>query len=76
MVLQVMDVADIINNCASTHWGDRKEGLMQLHAFLRGSSMLTGSELKKIKDIFTKMFMDAHTKVNSGKHIFLLKCNY
>ena len=25
--------------------------------------MLTGSELKRITDIFTKMFMDTHTKV-------------
>ncbi|KAK8736518.1 hypothetical protein OTU49_005051 [Cherax quadricarinatus] len=59
----MQDVSDIILNCASTHWGDRKEGLMALQAFLRGSHMLTGSELKRVTEIFTKMFMDAHTKV-------------
>ncbi|KAF2350464.1 Armadillo-type fold [Trinorchestia longiramus] len=58
-----MDVPEIIANCASTYWGERKEGLIALHNFLRGSAMLTGSELKKITEIFTKMFMDAHTKV-------------
>ncbi|XP_066957426.1 CLIP-associating protein 1 isoform X26 [Macrobrachium rosenbergii] len=59
----MQDVSDIIANCASTHWGDRKEGLMALQAFLRGSHMLTGSELRRVTEIFTKMFMDAHTKV-------------
>lgn len=56
-------MGDIISNCASTHWGDRKEGLLALYSFLRSSSMLTGSELKRVTEIFTKMFMDAHTKV-------------
>ncbi|KAG0723019.1 CLIP-associating protein 2 [Chionoecetes opilio] len=59
----MQDVNDIISNCASTHWGDRKEGLMALRAFLQGSHMLTGSELRRVTEIFTKMFMDAHTKV-------------
>lgn len=59
----MQDVNDIILNCASTHWGDRKEGMMALQEFLRGSHMLTGSELKRVTEIFTKMFMDAHTKV-------------
>ena len=58
-----MDVSDIINNCASTHWSDRKDGLIALHSFLKGSSLLSGSELKRITEVFTKMFMDAHTKV-------------
>ena len=57
------DVSEIISNCASTHWGDRKEGLVALLGFLKGSHMLTGSELKRITEIFTKMFMDTHTKV-------------
>ncbi|KAK3864921.1 hypothetical protein Pcinc_029425 [Petrolisthes cinctipes] len=60
---KMQDVNDIILNCASTHWGDRKEGMMALQEFLRGSHMLTGSELKRVTEIFTKMFMDAHTKV-------------
>lgn len=62
-LLQMQDVNDIISNCASTHWGDRKEGLVALKAFLQGSHMLTGSELRRVTEIFTKMFMDAHTKV-------------
>lgn len=60
---KMQDVNDIISNCASTHWGDRKEGLVALKAFLQGSHMLTGSELRRVTEIFTKMFMDAHTKV-------------
>ncbi|KAK8391257.1 hypothetical protein O3P69_017127 [Scylla paramamosain] len=59
----MQDVNDIISNCASPHWGDRKEGLVALRIFLQGSHMLTGSELRKVTEIFTKMFMDAQTKV-------------
>ncbi|XP_076047968.1 CLIP-associating protein isoform X10 [Oratosquilla oratoria] len=60
---KIQDVGDIIANCASTHWGDRKEGLLALQSFLQGSQVLTGSELRRVTEIFTKMFMDAHTKV-------------
>jgi len=57
------DITDIIANCASTHWADRKDGLIGLQSYFRDGRMLSGSELKRITDIFTKMFMDAHTKV-------------
>jgi len=57
------DITDIIANCASTHWADRKDGLIGLQSFFREGRMLSGSELKRVTDIFTKMFMDAHTKV-------------
>ncbi|KAB7504085.1 CLIP-associating protein 2, partial [Armadillidium nasatum] len=59
------DVNEIILCCASTHWADRKEGLVGLHSYLRGSNVLSGSELRRITDLFTKMFMDTHTKVFS-----------
>lgn len=59
------DVKEIIACCASTHWADRKEGLVGLHAFLRGNNALGGSELRRVVDLFTKMFMDTHTKVFS-----------
>jgi len=57
------DITDIIANCASTHWADRKDGLIGLQCFFRDGRMLSGTELRRITDIFTKMFMDAHTKV-------------
>eukprot|EP00092_Neocalanus_flemingeri_P004447 GFUD01004782.1.p1 GENE.GFUD01004782.1~~GFUD01004782.1.p1 ORF type:complete len:1502 (+),score=448.94 GFUD01004782.1:193-4698(+) len=57
------DITDIIANCASTHWADRKDGLIGLMSYFREGRMLSGSELRRVTDIFTKMFMDAHTKV-------------
>ncbi|XP_046398507.1 CLIP-associating protein 1-A isoform X5 [Ischnura elegans] len=59
------DITEIIGNCASTHWGDRKEGLVGLQLYFQNGNLLSGSELKKIIEIFTKMFMDTHTKVFS-----------
>lgn len=57
------NISEIIFNCASTHWSDRKEGLVGLQSYFTNGNILTGSELKTITDIFTKMFMDSHTKV-------------
>merc|ERR1719228_1930169 len=53
------DITDIIANCASTHWADRKDGLIGLQSYFREGRMLSGSELRRVTDIFTKMFMDA-----------------
>lgn len=59
------DIGDIIANCASTLWSDRKEGLLGLQAYFQAGNILSASELRRITDIFTKMFMDSHTKVFS-----------
>lgn len=59
------DIKEIIENCAHKHWGDRKEGLVGLQHFLSMGNTLTATDLRKVTDIFTKMFMDSHTKVFS-----------
>ncbi|XP_076292995.1 CLIP-associating protein isoform X3 [Lasioglossum baleicum] len=59
------DIKEIIENCAHKHWGDRKEGLVGLQHFLSNGNTLTETQLRKVTDIFTKMFMDSHTKVFS-----------
>ncbi|XP_076653006.1 CLIP-associating protein isoform X4 [Halictus rubicundus] len=59
------DIKEIIENCGHKHWGDRKEGLVGLQHFLSNGNTLTATELRKVTDIFTKMFMDSHTKVFS-----------
>ncbi|RWS25541.1 CLIP-associating protein 1-like protein, partial [Leptotrombidium deliense] len=57
------DVSDIIRNLSSSHWSDRKEGLLGLQFFLRHSPQsLNAYELKRITDMFTKMLLDPHTK--------------
>ncbi|XP_029175944.1 CLIP-associating protein 1 isoform X4 [Nylanderia fulva] len=59
------DIKEIIENCAHKHWGDRKEGLVALQHYLNSGNTLTSSDLRRVTDIFTKMFMDSHTKVFS-----------
>lgn len=61
----LQDIKEIIENCAHKHWGDRKEGLVGLQHFLNSGNTLTTTELRRVTDIFTKMFMDSHTKVFS-----------
>lgn len=57
------DVPSILKHLASIHWSDRKEGLLGLLSVLRSGRTLSAPELKKVTDMFAKMFMDPHTKV-------------
>lgn len=59
------DIYDIITACSSTHWSERKEGLMGLQAFLRSGNSVPTHELRKLIEILGKMFTDAHTKVGT-----------
>ena len=63
-------ISDIIANCASTHWADRKDGLIGLQGYFREGRLLSATELRRVTEIFTKMFMDAHTKVSERYFIF------
>lgn len=58
-------ISEIINNCASTHWNERKDGLVSLQAYFQNENRLRKVELQRVTEIFTKMFMDSHTKVFS-----------
>lgn len=59
----VQDINEVIHNLHSIHWSDRKDGLQALQAYFRSGRMLSSIELKKVTDIFSKIFMDPHTKV-------------
>lgn len=50
-------------SCASTHWQDRKEGLVGLQRYLQSGHKLSLQDLRQVTTIFTKIFMDSHTKV-------------
>ncbi|XP_030371941.1 CLIP-associating protein [Scaptodrosophila lebanonensis] len=59
------DIETIIQYCASTHWAERKDGLISLTQYLAGGKELTPQQLQCVLDMFRKMFMDTHTKVYS-----------
>uniref|UniRef100_A0A8C4QR33 TOG domain-containing protein n=1 Tax=Eptatretus burgeri TaxID=7764 RepID=A0A8C4QR33_EPTBU len=59
------DVAELLNRCASGSWSERKDGLHGLHSLLRSQRMLSRVELKRLCEIFTRMFADPHSKVFS-----------
>ena len=60
----LQDVTEILTNMSSASWADRKEGLIALQNLLRGSRVLNRLELRKVTEIFTRMFHDPHGKVN------------
>uniref|UniRef100_A0AAV2L7V8 TOG domain-containing protein n=1 Tax=Knipowitschia caucasica TaxID=637954 RepID=A0AAV2L7V8_KNICA len=57
------DAADILNRCASANWTERKEGLQGLQVLLRSTRVLSRVELKRLCEIFTRMFADPHSKL-------------
>ncbi|KAM6899359.1 CLIP-associating protein 2 [Xenentodon cancila] len=62
---QTEDVAEVLNRCASSNWSERKEGLLGLQALLKNQRTLSRVELKRLCEIFTRMFADPHSKVFS-----------
>lgn len=62
------DINEIIALCTSSIWQERKDGLMSLQHFMSSDKIIKQAELKHLTEIFTKMFMDAHTK---GLSLFL-----
>ncbi|KAF7703273.1 hypothetical protein HF521_022280 [Silurus meridionalis] len=59
---QTEDVAEILNHCASSNWSERKEGLVGLQNLLKSQRTLSRVELKRLCEIFTRMFADPHSK--------------
>nr|XP_055074853.1 CLIP-associating protein 2 isoform X31 [Misgurnus anguillicaudatus] len=62
---QTEDVAEVLNRCASSNWSERKEGLMGLQGLLKNQRTLSRVELKRLCEIFTRMFADPHSKRDS-----------
>uniref|UniRef100_A0A8C2AE37 Cytoplasmic linker associated protein 1 n=1 Tax=Cyprinus carpio TaxID=7962 RepID=A0A8C2AE37_CYPCA len=60
---QTEDMAEILNHCASSNWSERKEGLLGLQSLLKSQRVLSRVELKRLCEIFTRMFADPHSKV-------------
>ncbi|GFR69213.1 CLIP-associating protein 2-like isoform X2 [Elysia marginata] len=56
------DMHSIITQLGSTSYLDRKDGLLSLQHLLRSNRCLSRVELKKVTEIFTRMFHDPHTK--------------
>ncbi|XP_052378675.1 CLIP-associating protein 1-B-like isoform X11 [Oncorhynchus keta] len=62
---QTEDVAEVLNHCASSNWSERKEGLLGLQNLLKNQRILSRVELKRLCEIFSRMFADPHSKVFS-----------
>ncbi|XP_058520298.1 CLIP-associating protein 1 isoform X2 [Ochotona princeps] len=60
---QTEDVAEVLNHCASSNWSERKEGLLGLQNLLKSQRTLSRVELKRLCEIFTRMFADPHSKM-------------
>nr|XP_021488903.1 CLIP-associating protein 1 isoform X6 [Meriones unguiculatus] len=67
---QTEDVAEVLNHCASSNWSERKEGLLGLQNLLKSQRTLSRVELKRLCEIFTRMFADPHSKIADSEAEF------
>ncbi|XP_071943442.1 CLIP-associating protein 1-B-like isoform X4 [Antedon mediterranea] len=61
----IEDPQEILAKMASPAWSERKEGLHGLQMLLQTHRILTRQELKRTTELFTRMFVDPHSKVFS-----------
>uniref|UniRef100_A0A2C9LYM8 TOG domain-containing protein n=1 Tax=Biomphalaria glabrata TaxID=6526 RepID=A0A2C9LYM8_BIOGL len=59
------DMHSILAQLGSSSHLDRKDGLLSLQHLLRSNRSLSRVELKKVSEMFTRMFHDPHSKVFS-----------
>lgn len=59
------DVNKIFENLCSASWAERRDALTDFNKMLQDGRFLNRSELKRVTDIFTRMFHDHHQKVLS-----------
>ena len=57
------DVPEVLAKMASPAWSERKEGLFGLQMVLQSSRVLSRAEIKRVTELFTRMFADPHSKV-------------
>ncbi|KAJ8972441.1 hypothetical protein NQ317_000032 [Molorchus minor] len=60
------DINEISSVVRKYNWQERKDGLLSLQYYLSNEIKLTPGELKHLTEIFTRMFMDSHTKGLKG----------
>nr|XP_054751299.1 CLIP-associating protein 1-A-like isoform X6 [Lytechinus pictus] len=61
----IEDVSEVLNKMASPAWSERKEGLIGLQYTLHSNRALSRSEIKRITELFTRMFADPQSKTFS-----------
>uniref|UniRef100_F6W6K9 TOG domain-containing protein n=1 Tax=Ciona intestinalis TaxID=7719 RepID=F6W6K9_CIOIN len=59
------DITEILQLCQSGLWTERKEGLFSLHTLITRHRVFNRLQIKKIIEIFNRMFADPH-----GKYVF------
>ncbi|XP_076456220.1 CLIP-associating protein 1-A-like isoform X4 [Babylonia areolata] len=59
------DMTEVIALLSSGSYTERKDGLLSLQHLLRSGRYLSRVELKKVTEVFTRMFHDPHSKVFS-----------
>lgn len=59
----VLSPQEMINKMSSASWSDRRQGLFALQNLMKSNGMLNCFEVKKVTEIFTRMFHDPNVKV-------------
>ncbi|CAH8536888.1 unnamed protein product [Dicrocoelium dendriticum] len=59
------NLKEIITQLSSSQWSDRKDGLVNLQSYMRCGSSFSPDDIRRLTEIFAKMFADSQSKVVS-----------
>jgi CLIP-associating protein 1/2 len=55
---------EAITCLSSSQWSDRRDGLVNLKNMMQSGRIFSRQEIKRLCEIFTRLFQDPHTKVD------------
>jgi hypothetical protein len=57
------DMSEAITLLSSSQWSERRDGLENIKKMMQGPRAFTRAEIKRLCEIFSRLFSDAHAKV-------------
>lgn len=59
------NLKEILTQLTSSQWSDRKDGLVNLQGYMRCGNSFSSDDIRRLTEIFSKMFTDSQSKVVS-----------
>lgn len=54
---------EAITCLSSSQWSDRRDGLVNLRNMMQSGRIFSRQEIKRLSEIFSRLFLDQHQKV-------------
>jgi hypothetical protein len=65
MLIFIKDMNEAITCLSSSQWSERRDGLVNLKNMMQTGRVFSRQELKRLCEIFSRLFQDQHNKVRN-----------